>query len=51
MKIIYKREIFTMEDKNNFGNYLKYLREDYGYTLNELASTIGYSGAYLDRLH
>lgn len=39
-----------MEDKNSFGNYLKYLREDYGYTLNELASTIGYSGAYLSQI-
>lgn len=36
--------------KNNFGNYLKNLREDYGYTLGELAETIGFSGAYLSQI-
>lgn len=39
-----------MDEKNSFGNYLKYLREDYGYTLDELANTIGYSNAYLSQI-
>lgn len=38
------------DDKTNFGNYLKYLREDYGHTLDELAGTIGYSSAYLSQI-
>lgn len=38
------------KNKNSFGNYLKYLRKDYGYTLDELASTIGYSNAYLSQI-
>lgn len=33
-----------------FGNYLKYLREDYGFTLSELAEEVGYSTAYLSQI-
>lgn len=33
-----------------FGNYLKYLREDYGFTLSELGEEVGYSTAYLSQI-
>lgn len=40
----------TDNNMNDFGNYLKFLRENQGYTLNQLADIIGFSDAYISQI-
>lgn len=38
------------KNKEDFGDYLKFLRENKGYTLNQLADIIGFSDAYISQI-
>ena len=38
------------DNSNTFGGYIKGLREDYGYTMADLADEIGYSDAYISQI-